>query len=153
MMRRSRSTWAVAFALALSAAAPASAQFARPEDAVKYRQGALYVLSTHFARIGAMVNGRAPYDARAALENAELVAALARLPAAGFGAGTDHISQKAKPEIWTEQVRFKEQSDRMVSESAKLLAAARANNIDQIKAAYSATAATCKSCHDGYRNN
>jgi cytochrome c556 len=136
-----------------AAAAPASAQFARPEDAVRYRQGALYVLSQHFTRIGAMVNGRAPYDARAAIENAEVVAALAKLPAAGFGAGTEHLSQKAKPEIWTEQRRFKEQSDKMVTESARLLAAARTNNLDQLKAAYLATAATCKSCHDGYRNN
>lgn len=140
--------------VALAAAGgPACAQFARAEDAVKYRQGALYVLSQHFSRIGAMVSGRAPYDPRAALENAELVAALARLPATGFGKGTEHVSQKARPEIWTEQARFKEQNDRMVSESARLLAAARANNIDQVKAAYAATAATCKSCHDGYRNN
>jgi cytochrome c556 len=139
--------------LAAAAAAPASAQFARPEDAVRYRQGALYVLSQHFTRIGAMVNGRAPYDARAAIENAEVVAALAKLPAAGFGAGTEHLSPKAKPEIWTEQRRFKEQSDKMVTESARLLAAARTNNLDQLKAAYLATAATCKSCHDGYRNN
>jgi cytochrome c556 len=130
-----------------------SAQFARPEDAVKYRQGARYVLSQHFTRIGAMVNGRAPYDARAAIENAEVVAALAKLPATGFAAGTEHISQKAKPEIWTEQKRFKEQSDKMVTESARLLAAAKANNLDQLKAAYLATASTCKSCHDGYRNN
>jgi cytochrome c556 len=143
----------LAFAVAVMAAAPASAQFARAEDAVKYRQGALYVLSQHFARIGAMVNGRTPYDARAAVENAELVAALARLPATGFGKGTEHVSQKAKPEIWTEQAQFKEQSDRMVNESARMLAAARANNLDQLKAAYAATAATCKSCHDGYRNN
>ena len=143
----------VSFALAAAAAAPASAQFARPEDAVKYRQGALYVLSQHFSRIGAMVNGRTPYDARAAVENAELVAALARLPATGFGAGTEHLSQKAKPEIWTEQRRFKEQSDKMVTESARLLAAAKTNNLDQLKAAYLATASTCKSCHDAYRNN
>jgi len=148
-------TWKLLFSLAVAwgAAAPACAQFARAEDAVKYRQNTLYVLSQHFARIGAMVNGRAPYDARAAVENAELVAALAKLPATGFGAGTQHISRSAKPEIWTEQARFKEQSDKMVTESARLVAAAKTHNIDQLKAAYLATAATCKSCHDGYRQN
>lgn len=135
------------------ACASALAQFARPEDAVKYRQGSLFVLAQHFARIGAMVNGRVPYDPRAAVDNADVVAVLAKLPAAGFGAGTEHLSRGAKSEIWTEQARFKEQGDRLVAESARLAAAARTNNLDQLKAAYAATAATCKSCHDAYRNN
>jgi cytochrome c556 len=144
----------LSLALAVGAAAPASAQFARAEDAVKYRQSTLFALSHHFTRIGAMVNGRVPYDARAAIENAELVAVLAKLPATGFGPGTQHVpSRGAKPEIWTEQARFKEQNDRFVGESAKLLAAAKTNNLDQLKAAYASTAATCKSCHDAYRNN
>jgi cytochrome c556 len=137
----------------VTAAAGAQAQFARAEDAVKYRQGTLFALSQHFSRIGAMVNGRQPYDARAAIENAELVATLAKLPAAGFGPGTEHISRGAKAEIWTEQARFKEQNDKLVAESVKLVAAARTNSLDQLKAAYAATAATCKSCHDAYRNN
>jgi len=142
-----------AFVLGVAAAATAWAQFARPEEAVKYRQGALYVVSQHFARIGAMVNGRAPYDARGAIENAELVAALARFSGTAFGPGTEKLSAKAKPEIWTEQARFKEHNEKFVSESAKLAAAARTNNLDQLKAAYASTAATCKGCHDAYRNN
>lgn len=145
--------WIAGAALAAAVASPAWAQFARAEDAVKYRQGALHVLEHHFKRIGVMVRGRAPYDARAVLENAELVAAMARLPMTGFGPGTDRLSEKARPEIWTEQARFKEHNDKLVSESGKLLAAARSNDIDQLKAAYAATAATCKGCHDAYRNN
>ncbi|WP_199236630.1 cytochrome c [Ramlibacter sp. WS9] len=140
-------------ALGMSVAAGAQTPFARAEDAVKYRQGTLFALSHHFTRIGAMVNGRVPYDARAAVENAELVAVLAKLPAIGFGPGTQHVSRGAKPEIWTEQARFKEQNDHFVVESARLLAAAKTNNLDQLKAAYASTAATCKSCHDAYRNN
>ena len=70
-------------------AAPASAQFAKPEDAIKYRQSALFVMSQHFGRIGAMVNGRVPFDAKAAADNAEIVAEMAKLPWAAFAAGTD----------------------------------------------------------------
>ena len=143
----------VTLALAAATALPAAAQFARPEEAVKYRQGALYVLAQHFARIGAMVNGRAPYEPRAALEHAELVAALAKFSGTGFGPGTERLSAKAKPEIWTEQARFKEHNDKFVSEAARLVAAAKTNNLDQLKAAYTTTAATCKGCHDAYRNN
>jgi cytochrome c556 len=140
-------------AAACAMAAPASAQFAKPEDAVKYRQSALFVMAQHFGRIGAMVNGRAPYDAAAAAANAEVVADMAKLPWAGFGPGTDKISQKAKPEIWTEQAKFKEHSDKLVAETAKLAAAAKTNNLDNLKAAFGPVANTCKACHDAYRNN
>lgn len=140
-------------AVVFATATPASAQFAKAEDAVKYRQSSFFVMSQHFGRIGAMVNGRAPYDPAAAVANAEVVADLAKLPWSGFGAGTDKISQKAKPEIWSEQAKFKEGSDKLVAESAKLLAAAKTNNLDNLKAAFQSTAGTCKSCHDAYRNN
>lgn len=144
--------------LAIAAAAavlatPAAAQFAKPEDAVKYRQSALFVMAQHFGRIGAMVNGRVPYDAKAAVENAEVVNAMAQLPWAGFAPGTEKLSQKAKPEIWTEQAKFKEHNEKFAAEAAKLLAAAKTNNLDNLKAAFGPTAGTCKACHDAYRNN
>ena len=53
-------------AAALCAAVPASAQFAKAEDAIKYRQSALFVMGQHFGRIGAMANGKVPFDAKAA---------------------------------------------------------------------------------------
>lgn len=140
-------------AAAVTLALPASAQFAKPEDAVKYRQSALFVMAQHFGRIGAMANGRVPYDAKVATENAEVVADMAKLPWAGFGPGTDKISQKAKPEIWTEQAKFKEHNEKLIAETGKLLAAAKTNNVDNLKASFGATAGTCKACHDAYRNN
>ena len=139
--------------LASLASSTACAQFAKPEDAVKYRQSALSVMGTHFSRIGAMVNGRVPYDAKAATDNAQLVNDLSRLPWAGFGPGTDKLSPKAKPEIWTEQAKFKEHGDKLAGETGKLLAAAKTNNLDNLKAAFGSTAATCKACHDAYRSN
>ena len=59
---------------------PASAQFAKAEDAIKYRQSALFVMAQHFGRVGAMANGKVPYDAKAAEQNADIVAAMAKLP-------------------------------------------------------------------------
>ena len=38
--------------------ASAQAQFAKPEDAIKYRKAALTVLGAHTARLGAMAQGR-----------------------------------------------------------------------------------------------
>jgi len=132
-------------------ALPASAQFAKPEDAVKYRQSALFVMAQHFGRLGAMANGRVPFDAKAAADNAEIVAEMAKLPWAGFGAGTE--SPKAKAEIWKEAAKFKEHSDKAIAETAKLATAAKAGNLDALKAAFGPAAATCKACHDAFRNN
>ena len=137
----------------LAWAASASAQFAKPEDAVKYRQSALSVMGTHFGRIGAMVNGKVPFDAKTAADSAEVVATMAKLPWAGFGPGTDKDSRsKAMSEIWTEQAKFKTEGDKLVAESAKLASAAKTGNLDALKTSFTATAETCKSCHDAFRN-
>ena len=144
----------IAAAAALVAmATPASAQFAKPEDAIKYRQSSLSVMGTHFGRIGAMVNGRVPFDAKVAAENADIVADMAKLPWAAFGPGTEKggIPSRAKAEIWTEQAKFKELSDKMVAETTKLAAAAKTGNANTLKAAFGATGATCKACHDNYQ--
>jgi len=140
-------------ALAAGLALPAAAQFARPEEAVKYRQATWSVLNLHFTRIGAMTRGRVPFDGRLALRDAEVVAALARLPASAFGPGTDLPNDHARPEIWTETQRFRELGDRMVAETTRLLTVAQTQDLDRLKAAYGAAANTCKECHDAYRSH
>jgi cytochrome c556 len=140
-------------ALAFTLAAPAQAQFAKPEDAIKYRKASFTVMSAHFGRLGAMANGRVPYDAKAAAENAEVVSALAKLPWTAFGDGTDKGETRAKPEIWKESAKFKEASDKMVAEMGKLNTAAKAGNLDALKAAFGPAAASCKACHDNFRKD
>ena len=58
----SRFTLVCAAVVGLAAALPAAAQFQRPDDAVKYRKAAFQVMATHFGRIGAMANGRVPFN-------------------------------------------------------------------------------------------
>jgi len=139
--------------LALTLAIPAQAQFAKPEDAIKYRKASYTVMAAHFGRLGAMASGRAPYDAKAAAENAELVATLSKLPWAAYGEGTDKGDTRAKPEIWKESAKFKEASDKMQAEVVKLNAAAKAGNLDALKVAFGPAAASCKACHDNFRKD
>jgi cytochrome c556 len=139
--------------LALTLAVPAQAQFAKPEDAIKYRKASYSVMATHFGRLGAMANGRVPYDAKLAAENAELVAVLSKLPWAAYGEGTDKGDTRAKPEIWQESAKFKEASDKMQAEIVKLSVAARAGNLDALKVAFGPAAASCKACHDNFRKD
>ncbi len=128
----------------------ASAQFNKPEDATRYRKAGFTIMAAHFSRIGAMVNGKAPFDAAAAASNAQLVEQVGTLPWAGFVAGSEDGS-KAKPEVWTNAAKFKEAADKFRAESAKLTAAAKTGNADQLKTAFGATAATCKGCHDTFK--
>ena len=135
----------------MTLAAPASAQFAKPEDAVKYRKSALVVMQQNFARVGAMAAGRAPFDAKVAADSAAVAEYMSKLPWPGFGEGTDKGETKAKPEIWKEQAKFKEYADKMQTEMSKLAVAAKTGNLDSIKTAVSATGGSCKTCHDAYR--
>jgi cytochrome c556 len=145
----------IASLLAIGAASisfTAAAQFAKPEDAVKYRKAAFSVTAAHFGRMGAMAQGKAPFDAKSALETAEIVANMAKLPWHAFGEGTETAETKAKPEVWKQNVKFKELADKLQTESVKLVAATKTGKEDAFKAAFAATAGTCKTCHDDFKN-
>lgn len=134
-----------------SLAMPAHAQFAKPEDAIKYRKGALTVMGAHFGRVAAMASGRAPYDAKAAADNAAIAEAMSKLPWAAFTEGSDKGDTKAKPEIWSDKARFAEAAEKMQAEMTKLSVAARVGTLDALKPAVSSAAGTCKNCHDNFR--
>ena len=143
---------AVVATLGALASLPAAAQFQKPEDAIKYRQGAFTVMANHVGRIGAMAQGKAPFDAKAAAESADIVATLAKLPFAAFGEGTDKgMPNRAKPEIWKDAAKFKSASEAMIAEIGKLDAAAKSGNLEAIKTAMGGVGKSCKACHDDFR--
>ena len=137
---------AVTATMALSA----HAQFAKPEDAIKYRKSALSVMGTHFGRVAAMANGRIPFDAAAAA-NAAIAETMSKLPYVAFGEGTDKGDTKARPEVWTERAKFNAAAEKMQGEMVKLVAVTKGGNIDAIKAQVGATGGSCKACHDDFR--
>jgi cytochrome c556 len=138
-------------ALAVLAATPARAQFAKPEDAIKYRKAVMTVMASHFGRVAAMANGRVPFDAKAAADNAELAATMSKLPFVAFIPGTDKGETKAEAKIWNEPDKFKAAAEQMQTEMAKLNTAAKTGSLDAIKAAVGDTGKSCKACHDAYR--
>ncbi len=143
-----------ALAAATLVALPVSAQsFQKPEDAIKYRKSAFTVMAAHFGTLGAMANGRMPYDAQQAARSGDVVAIAATLPWAGFTAGTDKGDTRAKPEIWSEQAKFQEGQQRLVADMGRLAAAAKSGNLDTLKAAFSQNSGSCKACHDAYRKD
>jgi len=132
-------------------ALPAAAQFAKPEDAIKYRKAAMTIMSAHFGRVGAMASGRAPFDAAAAQSNAEIATMMSKLPFAAFGPGTDTGDTRAKPNVWSDNAKFTAAATKMQEEMAKLNVAAKSGNLDTIKAAFGPVGQSCKACHDDFR--
>lgn len=147
-------TRTLAFASLAALAAPSWAQFAKSEDAIKYRQGALFVMQQNFARVAAMAAGRAAFDGKLAAESAATAEYLARLPWAAFGDGTDKGREtRAKPEIWQDKARFNDYAEKMQMEMAKLSAATKAGTLDAIKPAVASVGNSCKTCHDAFRKD
>ncbi|MFM6985762.1 MAG: c-type cytochrome [Hydrogenophaga sp.] len=132
---------------------PAMAQFQKPEDAIKYRKAGFTLMATHVGRVGAMVNGRVPFDAKVAADNAAVAETLSRLPWAAFGPGTEKGDTRALPVIWTDQGAFKEAGEKMQAEMVKLVAATKTGNLDSVKLAFGAVGQTCKACHDNFRKD
>ena len=100
-MKRPLATLALSGAalLGCTIALPAAAQFAKPEDAIKYRKSAMTMMNTHIGRIFAMANGRVPFDAKAAADNAEIAAAVTKWQFTGFVDGSDKGDTKAEPKL------------------------------------------------------
>jgi len=133
-------------------AMPSWAQFAKAEDAIKYRQSALYVMQQNFGRVAAMAAGKVPFDAKVAADSAATAEFVGKLPWAAFGEGTDKgRDNRAKAEIWSERAKFNEYADKLQVELAKLNAAAKTGSLDNIKATVGAVGSSCKACHDAFR--
>jgi cytochrome c556 len=143
---------ATAATLATLVSLPAAAQFQKPEDAIRYRQSVMTVMANHLGRVGAMAQGRAPFDAKAAADNAAIVVTMSKLPWVAFGEGTDKgAPTRAKPEIWKDSAKVKDLAEKLQAETVKFEAAAKSGNLDTIKAAVGELGKVCKACHDDYR--
>jgi len=143
----------VLLALAVVAIAlPASAQFKSPEDAVKYRKSGFTLMGAHFGRLAGMAQGKTPFDTKIAAENADVLAAVVKLPFTAFGEDTELMANsEAKPNVWKEMPAFKAAAEKMQGEVAKLQAASKTGDLAQLKVAVGAVGQSCKACHDKFR--
>jgi cytochrome c556 len=141
--------------LALTVAAPlfaqtAQAQFAKPEDAIKYRQSALTLISSHFGRMQPTVKGATPYDAAAIKANVDILKTLSTLPWTAFTTGSQ-AGSSAKPEVWSDAAGFKQAQQKFEAAVVKLSDVSGSGDLDKLRAAFGDVGASCKACHDSYR--
>jgi len=132
-------------------AIPAQAQFAKPEDAVKYRQSAFTLMGNHMGRINAQLKSASP-NMQAIQSSAALVETLSKLPFEAFTPDSDLVpSTKAKPEIWKDTAKVKELAEKMQAEVGKLAVTAKGSDAKAILAQFGEVGKACKACHDDYR--
>jgi cytochrome c556 len=134
--------------LAISAGV-AFAQFQSAEKAVDYRESVFTVMGTHFGRIGAVVKGEQAYNKDEVAKNAAIVTMMSTLPWQAFGPGTE--GGKAKPEVWSDNAKFKAAADKMQLAVVDLNKAAQSGDLESIKKSFGAAGATCKGCHDDFK--
>ncbi len=146
---------AVALLTAVAGAsfAPQSlAQQAPGAQWIKYRQAVYTVLGTNFGIVGRMANGRQPYDAKAAQASADRIALMGSTAPETFPAeSASGAPTKVKPEIWTNRAEFDQLMKTMGEKTAALAVAAKANNVDTLKAAFGDAQKSCKACHDKFK--
>ena len=98
-----------------------------------------------------MVQGKVPFNAAQAAIDGDVIAIASKLPFHAFAEGSDKGHTGAKAEIWKEQAKFTDLRDKMQAEVAKVSAAAKSGNLDNLKAVFGAAGQSCKNCHDNYR--
>ena len=122
------------------------------EKAIKYRRGVFNVMGWNFGSMAAMVKGKIPFDANLFARNAEIVAFMSQLPLEGFVEGSDEGDTKARSEIWLNMEDFEAKMKKMQKEVSVLAEISKKGNFDASKSQLKEVGATCKGCHDDYRN-
>ncbi|HUL65588.1 MAG TPA: cytochrome c [Burkholderiaceae bacterium] len=153
-MKKSLFLLAVAGGL-VTLGATAYAQFNKPEDAIRYRQSALFLMGNHMGRINAQLKSPNP-DVQVIQRSAAIVEVASKLPYEAFIPGTEtggNPATRAKPEVFKDTEKFKSLAEKMQGEVVKLSAAAKSGDINAIRAQFGETGKACKACHDDYRKD
>lgn len=132
----------------------AYAQFAKPQDAIKYRQSAMVILAHHFGQIAAVVQGRKPFDAKEVEKNASLVDTMAKLSWDAFMVpGAEKGNTRLNASAFSkDKAGFTKDAEALMAETAKLMQASTGGNLDSVKARFGAVGKSCKACHVNYRS-
>ena len=132
-------------------AGAAFAQFAKTEDAIKYRQSVMFLIGQHYGRMAAVVKGEKPYNKDAFVQNATLVDTLYKLPLEAFMVPDSAKGSHMKADALTQKDKFAQLHKAAETELDKLASVAKAGDLNAIKTQFGAAGASCKACHDAFR--
>lgn len=130
----------------------AYAQFAKPEDAIKYRKAVMFLVLQHFKPMGAVVQGKAEYDKDTFSANADTVAMLAKLPWEAFmTSGTDKGDTTMTSAVFDKPAEFKKIAESFETDTARLATVAKSGDLNAIKSQFGKVAQNCGACHKQFR--
>jgi cytochrome c556 len=125
----------------------------KPEDTIKYRKGLMQVQAWALRPIAQMVKGEIPVDRDALVRYAAVIELTSRMVAEGYPPGTERGSDtRSRPEVWSDNAKFRQAVERFHADSTKLVEAARVGTVDAVRAPFAAVAKGCTGCHDNYRS-
>ena len=135
------------------AATAVNATFNKAQDAIRYRQAVMTLISQHFGSMGQVVKGEQPYNQTAVAEEAAVLEMLSKMPWEAF---LDPASDRGKTKLNSKALKntedFMQAARKFENETAKLAAAAKTGELDAVKAQFGATAQTCKGCHGEFKS-
>ncbi len=152
-MHRDVKIASVAACIAIGAAVawPVAAQYAKPEDAVKYRKAAFTVMNSHMGRIFTQLKSPTP-NLQVIQSSAQTVESVSKLPWDAFAPNTELVADtRALPALFKNEAKAKDLALKMQEEVAKLKTVAKSGDAAAIRTQFNAVAKSCDNCHDDFR--
>lgn len=147
----------IAAATAIGVHAQTAPPTASPsKQAIEARKAVFVLIGQNFKPVGDALQGKVPYDQTQVRKRAERVAFLANLLPESFPdvSNVGEPGTRTKPDAWTNRADYDKRLKEFSEHSATLaqVAARESSASDAFKAAATAVAQDCKSCHDQYRS-
>lgn len=140
----------LAFAVGAGFALIAHAQ-GNPETLAKQRQAKMMLQVKYLGQLGAMAQGKVPFNAEIVARNARYLDVLEEMAWDGFDASTKDVKSRALPAIWEEPDKFKAAQKNLQSAVNTLVAASKTGDESKMKAAIGGVGKACGACHDHFR--
>lgn len=147
---------AIAGVVALSSVAiaePASSQ-KHAEAAVTYREAIFQLIRSNMAPLGGMAKGALPMDESVLMTNGMRLEQLANMLGDYMSVDTREfdVHTEAKDAIWENPEDFAKKIEALRSAAVALQATVEAGDDSEYRAAIGKVGASCKSCHDSYKD-
>jgi cytochrome c556 len=132
----------------------------KPEAAIRARQSIMRVVALNFGPVSQMAQGKIAFNKEVFTANALRLQSVWSMDVSRyFPAGSDKPVQgskiagftHAKPEIWSEQDKFKKAENGLTQAIDKLVTAAKSGDEGAMKSAAGGVGKACKNCHDDFR--
>ena len=118
---------------------------------VKERMELMKSLGDRMKKMGAMVKGKAPFDATAMADSAREIQQTAPEITHLFPEGSLHKPSEALPSVWEERDKFNDLAESLIQEAGNLNDVAIIGDRRSIMIQFTKVGKTCSSCHTDFR--